>query len=131
LSKIFSYLHGICYVHGDIKPHNVVRDMMGGNVTWKAIDFDACTKIGDTVGLKLTTGSAPPEMLKIVKGQEVGGESLSKSKIILRQPGVGGLNKSELVKADPSFDAWSLDGHFSIATSQAISTIQDYKSWRI
>eukprot|EP00526_Cylindrotheca_closterium_P003225 CAMPEP_0113647790 /NCGR_PEP_ID=MMETSP0017_2-20120614/25322_1 /TAXON_ID=2856 /ORGANISM="Cylindrotheca closterium" /LENGTH=1578 /DNA_ID=CAMNT_0000559917 /DNA_START=812 /DNA_END=5548 /DNA_ORIENTATION=+ /assembly_acc=CAM_ASM_000147 len=95
LCKIFSYLHDSGYVHGDVKAHNVVRHI-GQNVTWKAIDFDACAKIGDAVGLKLTTGSAPPEMLKIVNG----------SKVILRQPGAG-LDESDLVLADPSFDTWS------------------------
>jgi len=45
LCNILSYLHDAGYVHGDVKAHNVVRHT-GVNVTWKAIDFDACTKIG-------------------------------------------------------------------------------------
>lgn len=54
-----SELHSAGFVHGDVKPRNIVR---GVDSHFKLIDMDAAARIGEPAGLKLSTAFAAPEI---------------------------------------------------------------------
>eukprot|EP01064_Diplonema_japonicum_P033962 TRINITY_DN6859_c0_g1_i1.p1 TRINITY_DN6859_c0_g1~~TRINITY_DN6859_c0_g1_i1.p1 ORF type:complete len:1546 (+),score=230.97 TRINITY_DN6859_c0_g1_i1:833-5470(+) len=72
-------IHKAGYIHGDIKSKNVVQFSR----TWKIIDLDSCSRIGQPLALEFTPFYCPPEMAKKRK------------------------NGNDLA-AHPSFDLWSL-----------------------
>ena len=61
LADCLAHIHSKGYIHGDFKPKNIV---WGTN--WKLIDFDAAVLANEegTLGRKLSTAYAPPELIK-------------------------------------------------------------------
>ncbi|KAF0702488.1 Aste57867_7786 [Aphanomyces stellatus] len=60
------HLHDNDLVHGDVKKLNVVR--VGNRL--KLIDLDATTTTGDSVGVKYSSGSLPPELFYKLKSDD-------------------------------------------------------------
>ena len=95
-------LHAAGRVHGDLKQRNILRVDTPGDLKqrnalrvdkrnrykkWILCDGDACARIGNPVGRKSSSGYFPPELARVKFAQSGG---------------------SELAKAAPSFDVWSL-----------------------
>jgi hypothetical protein len=79
-----AFLHSKGFVHGDIKPRNVLR-LFDSSVV--LTDFDAVARIGqDCVGLKTSTAYIAPELAKPLFFSFAG--------------------KSQYPVAEPSFDVW-------------------------
>ena len=94
-----SHMHEKGYIHGDIKPLNIVR--VGAE--WKLLDLDATCQIGiDVVGFKSSTACVPPELIYTNKQQNtVLVISEHTKKLYPKLP-------LDLLIAHPSFDIWSL-----------------------
>ena len=64
LCDIVEHIHAAGILHADLKPRNLVRE----RDTYRAIDFDAATEVGGTLGLKIVPGCCPanaaPELAK-------------------------------------------------------------------
>jgi serine/threonine protein kinase len=87
LALSIKQLHNMNYIHGDIKPFNVIR--LGSEI--KLIDLDACAKVGsDYYGSKYSQAYVPPEFLYKIDDQPI--------KRIFTKP----------LRADYSQDSWSL-----------------------
>ena len=69
-------------VHGDLKPRNVLRI---GESDWVLCDLDATVHVGQPVGVKSSSGYAPPELARVKCNRE-----------------------RQLQKSACSFDIWSL-----------------------
>jgi serine/threonine protein kinase len=100
--QALGHMHAHNQIHADFKPLNGLRTNQG---TWKLIDFDATVARGDFVGAKTSTSWNPPEMMTKIGGRIV---------VRARHETSHGSSQSnagfdyELLKADPSFDWWSL-----------------------
>ena len=70
VAKALGHMHEQGFVHGDIKPRNVVRV----GESWKLIDLDASVKIGVEIGRKYSTGYAPPEFIQQLVLDQVNSE---------------------------------------------------------
>eukprot|EP01041_Mallomonas_annulata_P004901 gene4901-9775_t len=100
LTNAVQHMHDKGYLHGDIKPLNVVR--MG--TQWALIDLDASCVLGvQTIGTKSSTAYICPEAIYISTDK-------SKQKAIVKSEHnrtESGLN-FDLLLAHTSFDVWSL-----------------------
>ena len=98
LMQAAAHMHSKGYIHGDIKPLNVVR--IDGRLIF--IDLDATAKIGvESIGFKSSSAYVPPEAIFV---DLVLGIAVVRSQKHREQSGL----VYELVLAHPSFDVWSL-----------------------
>lgn len=95
VARAVDELHKQRVLHADVKSLNLVRLNR-----WLLIDMDASCKIGvDNVGFKSSTAIMPPEAFyKAPDGSDV----------VVRSEESWNKYKCELVRAEPSFDVWSL-----------------------
>eukprot|EP01042_Synura_sphagnicola_P025602 gene25602-32911_t len=100
------HMHGKGFVHGDIKPLNIMR-IEGG---FRLIDLDASVNYSQKayVGAKYSSSYLPPEMLSMSDSTEnmIAIRSYQTDKDT-NEPITDGLPYS-LLLAHPSFDMWSL-----------------------
>jgi ankyrin repeat protein/serine/threonine protein kinase len=94
LVRCVEYIHSKEYIHGDIKPQNIMRSSKDKPIL---IDLDASCKFGELAGRKLSPAYVPPEMLHHDQHQN---RYLFKNFEIATSVGV--------VVAHASFDVWSL-----------------------
>ena len=93
-----AHMHGQGYVHGDLKPLNIMR----ATGHWKLIDFDAACAIDKEYILnKHSSAYVPPEAIHL---DETTGRACVKTPITSN----GVVPPYSLLKAHPSFDVWSL-----------------------
>ena len=133
VATALQHMHEQNFVHGDIKPRNIVR--VGER--WKLIDLDAAVKVGEPIGRKYSGGYAPPEFIwqllrrndKTVSNRSID-DKIDECKMAIKEAvenskyeKIGDLHaKLESLKndknvenstsetdllADPSFDIWS------------------------
>jgi len=99
IAKSLDYLHSKkSYMHGDIKPKNIVREKNSGR--WRLIDFDAATPFGEKMGAKVSTAYMPPEIIDFSEG---------KMPVLKALCEVGRKNKNgiEALDASAEVDVWS------------------------
>ena len=89
IGKSLEYLHNKGKIHGDLKLSNILRL----NNRLKITDFDATVKIGEKIGIKVSSGYLPPEM--IAKAGEVD--------YMVKHVGV----VDQLEEATPQIDFWA------------------------
>ena len=103
------HMHSKGYIHGDLNPTNVMRTS-GGFVL---VDLDSCVRYRDGidyVGYKCNSFYCPPEMVEQDgKNKQV---YYTKARYFSthEKPGwhISGERSYELLRADPSYDLWSL-----------------------
>jgi serine/threonine protein kinase len=100
-------MHSQGFIHGDIKPLNLVR--IDG--AWKLIDLDASVPIGSRALMKYSTAYLPPESLvrrthHVPVPQE--GESSPEGGATVVSTSITVRMDSHALPADPSLDVWSL-----------------------
>ena len=96
LIRCVEEMHSKGFLHGDIKPLNIVRI----DSAWKLIDLDASCRIGkDFVGMKYSSAYLPPEAVFIDSEQGVAS---------IRHVRQRHIASNDLLMADTSFDVWSL-----------------------
>jgi len=99
IATSLNYLHSKeAYMHGDIKPKNIVRERKSGR--WQLIDFDAATPFGEKMGAKVSTAYMPPEIIHLRDGNMPMVKALCE---------VGSLDKHgiEPLEASAAVDVWS------------------------
>lgn len=116
------------FVHGDLKPLNVMNTAAGGGTDtessqeegggWVLIDLDAAAEVGkEAVGLKLSTAYIPPELLHLGPdgawrvrapgGAPVGESAEDGGCPPQADTSTGGNDRWGPLLAHPSFDMWS------------------------
>lgn len=97
IARSLDYLHSKeSYMHGDIKPKNIVRERKSGS--WRLIDFDAATPFGAKMGAKVSTAYMPPEIIHLGDGKMPMLKALCE---------VGNNNGIEALDASAAVDVWS------------------------
>jgi len=99
IAKSLDYLHSKkSYMHGDIKPKNIVREKKSGK--WRLVDFDAATPFGEKMGAKVSTAYMPPEIIHVSNG---------KMPVLKALCEVGREDKNgiEALDASAAVDVWS------------------------
>lgn len=99
IAKCLDYFHSkASYMHGDIKPKNIVKDKTSGN--WCLIDFEAATPFGKKMGAKVSTAYLPPEII------QMGAGNMPFLKVLC-EVGCNEENGLEVLDATASVDVWS------------------------
>jgi serine/threonine protein kinase len=96
-------MHSKGFIHGDIKPLNLVR--IDG--AWKLIDLDASVRIGDKALGKYSSAYVPPEALVRI-GISVDDQNHEVDGVFNMSVRIKAPDTTEALVADPSFDVWSL-----------------------
>jgi serine/threonine protein kinase len=132
LMKVLNHIHCKGYIHGDVKPRNIIRY----NDNWALIDLDSAAKMyEEPSGIKIRSAYAPPELIyledkKAIVRAPIAGSSpptSARTAITSSSPftadGVGGVDglridplsrgsdgvlPYDLVHAEPSHDCWAL-----------------------
>jgi serine/threonine protein kinase/NADH:ubiquinone oxidoreductase subunit 6 (subunit J) len=103
LMKALHHIHSRQFIHGDVKPQNIIRY----HDNWVLTDFDSSASIvAGYSGFKLRSAYAPPELVHI---DGASGKPMLKS-VVMNSKGIDlkvGL-PYELVPASASHDCWSL-----------------------
>ena len=104
LCDALNHMHNLGYVHGDVKPLNIMRR----ESRYMLIDLDACVSAAEKqyVGCKYSSGYLPPEMIALLSD---GSTAVKTYKIdpVSAKPILTDL-PYELVVANGSHDMWSL-----------------------
>jgi len=99
IATSLNYLHSNeSYMHGDIKPKNIVREKKSGS--WSLVDFDAATPFGEKMGAKVSTAYMPPEIIHVGNGNMPSLKALC-------DVGSNRSNGVEALDASPAVDVWS------------------------
>lgn len=102
IARCVSHLHENKFIHGDLKPKNIMR---GNDGSYVLIDLDACAEISlEYAGVKISSAYIPPEMIffnKTTNGYDVRVSNNSPD-VNLQEYGY------EFVKATTGYDSWSL-----------------------
>ncbi|KAF0696134.1 hypothetical protein As57867_013032, partial [Aphanomyces stellatus] len=124
VATTLAHLHKRNLVHGDLKKLNILRV----ENKFKLIDFDATTRVGQSIGAKFSSGILPPELFHELNSTDevaayesywadyredkmVWNKIKPKKKIVVKsfRPEMGvSLLPYELVAATPAVDMWSL-----------------------
>ena len=102
IARCVAHLHDNNFIHGDLKPKNIMRGNEGGYVL---IDLDACAKLPlQYAGSKISSSYIPPEMIylnKITNKYDV--------RVSNNAPDVNISDYGyEFVVATTAYDSWSL-----------------------
>ena len=102
ITRCVSHLHDNNFIHGDLKPKNIMR---GNDGSYVLIDLDACANISrEYAGVKISSAYIPPEMIyfNVITNEYDVRVSNNSSDIDLQD------YSYEFVKATIAYDSWSL-----------------------
>eukprot|EP01038_Epipyxis_sp_PR26KG_P009791 gene9791-13172_t len=99
-------MHANGYIHGDVKPRNILRS--SGRFILTDLDASAAIEKGFS-GLKYSTAFIPPELVNMDdKDDQPKIKSASTELLLLMNDSSRDFNEVDLVPAHPAHDAWSL-----------------------
>jgi len=100
--RCVSHLHENGFIHGDLKPKNIMRSNEGSYVL---IDLDACAKLSfEYAGSKISSAYIPPEMIYFNETKNEYDIRVSNNTPDVQHDDYG----YEFVVATTAYDAWSL-----------------------
>ena len=73
LAQCLHHVHSCGYLHGDVKPRNIVRQKISEHdKRWKLIDLDGAVELGKALtGKERSTAYMPPELVKVENKEPV------------------------------------------------------------